>query len=129
MSKAMAKKGTKVADRKLRNEKGEVVGTIGSGNVWTDLGFPHPEREEAKARLVLKISQVIDERDLTQQQAGRIIRLSQPKLSLLLRGHWQSYSLDRLTRYLNDLGVTVRMSFESRPEWHEGDLVVEHAHA
>ncbi|HTU54197.1 MAG TPA: helix-turn-helix transcriptional regulator [Acetobacteraceae bacterium] len=127
MSGAMAKKRTRVADRKLRNEKGEVVGTIGSGNVWADLGFSHPEREEAKARLVLKISQVIDERDLTQQQAGRIIRLSQPKLSQLLRGNWQSYSLDRLTRYLNDLGVTVRVSFETRPEWREGDLVVERA--
>lgn len=125
----MAKKGPRVAGRKLRNEEGKVVGTIGSGNVWADLGFPRPEREEAKARLVLNISQVIDERDLTQQQAGRIIGLSQPKLSQLLRGHWQSYSLDRLTRYINALGVSVRLSFETRPEWHEGDLVVERVHA
>jgi transcriptional regulator with XRE-family HTH domain len=67
---------------------------------------------------------VIEERALTQQQAGKIIKLSQPKLSQLLRGHWESYSLDRLTRYLNELGVTVRVSFENRPEWRAGDLAV-----
>jgi predicted XRE-type DNA-binding protein len=117
-------KKTKRQRSVLRNDTGKSVATIGSGNVWQDLGFEDPEREEAKARLVLKIAIVIDGRCLTQERAGKIIGLSQPKLSRLLRGHWQSYSLDRLTRYLTRLGVTVRLSFEDRPRGQQGKLLV-----
>jgi predicted XRE-type DNA-binding protein len=104
---------------------GGVVFAQGSDNPFADLGFANPELELAKSRLVMEIGRVIEERDLSQVQAGRIIGLPQPKLSQLLSGHWKSYSVDRLTRYLNKLGVTVRVSFErNRKTWKEGRFIV-----
>ena len=103
----------------------EVVFIRGSDNPFADLGFANPELELAKSRLVMEIGRVIEERDLSQVQAGRIIGLAQPKLSQLLNGHWKSYSVDRLTRYLNKLGVTVRVSFERNSKtWKEGRFIV-----
>jgi hypothetical protein len=42
----------------------------GSGNVFADLGFPHPERERLKARLRLQIYRLIKDRGLTQATGG-----------------------------------------------------------
>ncbi len=99
--------------------------TQGSDNPFADLGFANPELELAKSRLVMEIGRVIAERRLSQVEAGRIIGLPQPKLSQLLNGHWKSYSMDRLTRYLNKLGVTVRVSLErDRKGWKEGRFIV-----
>lgn len=102
-----------------------VAFTEGSDNPFADLGFANPELELAKSKLVMEIGRVIEERELSQVQAGRIIGLAQPKLSQLLNGHWGSYSVDRLTRYLNKLGVTVRVSLErNRKTWEAGRLIV-----
>lgn len=60
--------------------------TIGSGNVFADLGLPNPEEDLLKSTLVGKISDVIDVRGLTQAQAGEIMGLAQPKVSELLNG-------------------------------------------
>jgi predicted XRE-type DNA-binding protein len=101
------------------------IGTKGTDNPFADLGFANPELELAKSRLVMEMARVIDMRDLSQARAGEIIGLPQPKLSQLLSGHWKSYSVDRLTRYLNKLGVTVRITLErNRKTWKEGHFVV-----
>lgn len=117
----MGSNGTRV----VRDDDGEILAEIGSGNVFADLGFAKPDEEAAKARIVRKIQRVIDQRGLTQKQAGDIIGLPQAKVSTLLRGKWDSdYTVDRLTRYLNKLGVSVVCSFEDEPEWREGHLMV-----
>lgn len=89
--------------------------TASSGNVFADLGFANAELELAKARIVQSIADEIGRRGLSQRAAGEIIGLPQPKLSTLLRGHWASYSLDRLVRYAALLGVAVTVRTE-RPE-------------
>ena len=55
----------------------------GSGNVFADLGLPHPEQELLKARLTLQIHRIIKARRLTQAQAGEILGIKQPHVSLL----------------------------------------------
>ena len=108
----------------VRDDDGEILAEIGTGNVWADLGARDPLRETAKAQLVLEIEHIMKRRGLTQARAGQIIGLPQPKLSMLLRGHWKSYSLDRLTRFVTKLGADVRISFKEHPDWHEGRVVV-----
>ena len=44
-----------------------------SGNVFADLGLPHPEQRLLKARLTLQIYRIIKARRLTQAQAGEIL--------------------------------------------------------
>jgi predicted XRE-type DNA-binding protein len=58
----------------------------GGGNVFADLGFPNPEREQLKAGLTLQIFRLIRARGLTQKQAGVVLGIQQPHVSSLMRG-------------------------------------------
>jgi 4-hydroxyphenylacetate 3-monooxygenase len=61
----------------------------------------------AKAELVQCIREIIADRKLAQTQAAALLRLDQPKVSALVRGRVDGYSLDRLFRFLNALGHDV----------------------
>ena len=91
----------------VRNAKGGIEYSISSGNVFADLGLPHPEQLLAKAELTFQIAQIIEERGLTQAQAAEILGIDQPKVSALMRGKLSSVSMERLYRYLNALGRDV----------------------
>lgn len=84
----------------------------GSGNVFADLGFPDPEEALAKAGLAQAISETIERRGLTQEEAGRIMGLDQPKVSAIVRGRLSGFTQDRLTRCVlalgDDVEITVR---------------------
>jgi predicted XRE-type DNA-binding protein len=54
------------------------------GNVFADLGLPHPEQELLKARLTLLIYRIIKARSVTQAQAGATLGMRQPQVSLLM---------------------------------------------
>jgi predicted XRE-type DNA-binding protein len=82
----------------------------GSGNVFADLGLPHPDLALAKAELVQRIRNLIAERKLTQAKAARLLGLDQPKVSALVRGRVEGYSIDRLFRFLNALGQRVEIT-------------------
>ena len=104
----------------------DAIVTKGSRNPFADLGFENPELELAKSMLVMEMAKVINERQL-QMTAAEIVGLPRPKLSQLLNGHWTSYSLDRLTRYLNKLGVAVRTTHERhRKTRKDGHFVAAH---
>jgi predicted XRE-type DNA-binding protein len=56
-----------------------------SGNVFADLGLPHPEHELLKAKLTLQIYRLIKQRGVTQAEAGKILGIKQPHVSALMR--------------------------------------------
>ena len=82
----------------------------GSGNVFADLKVTNPDIALAKAKLVQRIRDLLAERKLTQAAAGQLLGLDQPKVSALLRGRVEGYSIDRLFRFLNALGQQVEIS-------------------
>ena len=82
----------------------------GRGNVFADLGFPHPEQEQLKADLTLQIYRAIKQRDLTQAQAGKILGIGQPHVSSLMRGRSGTFSVARLMEFLTDLGQDVEIT-------------------
>ncbi len=90
----------------------------GSGNVFADLGFPHPEREQLKARLALQIYRLIRQRALTQIAAGEILGIRQPHVSGLMRGQSSAFSVERLMEFLTaldqDVEITVRRKRRSQ---------------
>jgi hypothetical protein len=59
--------------RTNRKERGTRRVEKGSGNVFADLGLPHPEQELLKAKLILQIYRLIKRRDLKQAEAGKIL--------------------------------------------------------
>ncbi len=82
----------------------------GSGNVFADLGIANPDLALAKAELVRRLRDVLTERKLTQVQAAKLLGLDQPKVSALVRGRVEGYSIDRLFRLLNALGQRVEIT-------------------
>src|SRR3989304_5561253 len=85
-----------------------------SGNVFADLELPDAEEYLAKSELAVQIFKIIRRRRLTQAAAGKLLGISQPKVSALLTGRLDGFSTDRLFRFLNALGCDVRISV-SRP--------------
>jgi predicted XRE-type DNA-binding protein len=79
----------------------------GSGNVFADLGFPNPEREQLKAQLTLQIYRLMRARGLT--QAGRVPGIQQPHVSSLVRGHSGNFSVERLMEFLTALGQDIEI--------------------
>ncbi|MDE0149990.1 MAG: helix-turn-helix transcriptional regulator [Rhodospirillaceae bacterium] len=76
----------------------------GGGNVFADLGLPDSDAHIVKAELVSRIDDIVRRRGITQAEAGRMLGLSQPDVSRLLRGDFREYSLERLLRLLTVLG-------------------------
>lgn len=104
---------------KLKTKRlGDIEYTESSGNVFADLGIDNPEEALAKSEIVLKIQAIIKKKKLTQAKAAKILKISQPKISLLLRGYLTDFSLERMLRFLNDLGQDVYISIV--PTSHSG---------
>ena len=79
----------------------------GSGNVFADLDVPDADAHLLKAELVSSIDTIVRQRRITQTEAARMLGLSQPDVSRLLRGDFRQYSLERLFRLLTALGRDV----------------------
>ena len=95
---------------------------VSSGNVFADLDFDEPEEELARAELAHRIATIIEDRGLTQAEAAAILGINQPKVSALVRGRLEGFSLERLARYLIALGHDVEIVI--RPARDEGHLRV-----
>lgn len=80
-----------------------------SGNVFADLGLPHPEQELVKARLTLQIYRLIQGRGLKQAEAGKILGIKQPHVSELMRNRAGTFSVERLMDFLTALGQDVEI--------------------
>jgi len=89
--------------------------TYGSGNVFADLGLPHPEEELAKAQLATRIRAIVERRRLTQTKAAELMGIDQPKVSALLNGRLANFSSDRLLRLLTALGQDVDIVLKDKP--------------
>lgn len=81
----------------------KVVIEESSGNVFADLGVPHPEEYLVKAELAIQISKLIKKRKLTQTGAAKLLGLDQPKISALNRGRLSGFSVERLFKLLSIL--------------------------
>jgi predicted XRE-type DNA-binding protein len=93
----------------------------GSGNIFRDLGFPNPEREQLKAELTLQIFRIVKGRKLTQTAAGEILGIRQPHVSGLMRGLSGNFSVERLLEFLNALGQDVEIVVKPTRKEH-GDV-------
>jgi predicted XRE-type DNA-binding protein len=85
-----------------------------SGNVFTDLGLPNPDEMLVKAELARKISNAIIARHITQAEASELLGIDQPKVSALMRGRLAGFSLERMFRFLNTLGIDVEITVKAK---------------
>src|SRR5260370_39463719 len=79
------------------------------GNVFADLRLPNPQELLEKAELVHRIHVLIKDRKLTQRKAAELLGIDQPKVSALIRGRFDGFSVERLFRFLNLLDQNVEI--------------------
>lgn len=83
-----------------KNKTANIAIEESSGNVFADLGVPHPEEFLVKAELAIQINKLIEKRKLNQTDAAKLLGLDQPKISALSRGRLAGFSVERLFKLL-----------------------------
>jgi predicted XRE-type DNA-binding protein len=92
----------------MKSIKGAAI-TKGSGNVFADLGFSPAESRNLRIRseMMTALRKFIEKEGLTQIDAAKRLRVSQPRISDLTRGKISRFSLDTLVNMLTDAGLEV----------------------
>lgn len=83
--------------------------TRGSGDVFMDLGFSPTEARNLRLRseLMTALRKFIEKEGLTQADAAKRLKVSQPRISDLTRGKISRFSLDTLVNMLTDAEINV----------------------
>jgi predicted XRE-type DNA-binding protein len=87
-----------------------------SGNVFRELGFTPAEAANLRLRsdLMTELGKVIKRRRLTQARAAALFGVSQPRVSDLVRGRIERFSVDTLVAMLGNAGVRVELVVRPR---------------
>jgi predicted XRE-type DNA-binding protein len=70
------------------------------------------ENLRLRSHAMILIRETIRKRRLTQVRAAKLLRVSQPRVSALMNGHIDKFSLDALIEMLSSLGFRVRLSVQ-----------------
>ena len=81
-------------------------------NVFKELGFDPEESENllVRADLMIELSRLIESKEWTQVEAAEIMGVSQPRISDLVRGKIDRFSIDTLVSMLGSAGIKVRIT-------------------
>ena len=89
--------------------------TMGSGDVFTDLGFSPAQSRNLRLRsdMMTALRKFIEKEGLTQADAAKRLKVSQPRISDLTRGKISRFSLDTLVNMLSDAGLEVEFRIKA----------------
>lgn len=88
----------------------------GSENVFLDLGFPEAEAINllVRSKLMMSIEKTIKARGWTQAEAAKTLGVGQPRVSDLLNGKIERFTVDMLMKWLYKLGKQVTVSVKDQ---------------
>lgn len=82
---------------------------VTEGNVFAALGRKNSDELLARAKLLDRVSTLIRNSGLSQQAVAKKLGITQPKVSMLVRGYLSEFSTDSLLHYLSILGCEVEI--------------------
>lgn len=87
-----------------------------SGNVFLDMGIPRAEAAhlQIRSRLMIELTRHIERRGLSQRAAAEIMGVTQPRVSDIVRGNIDVFSIDTLIEMLDCFDVAVTLSTRKR---------------
>jgi len=90
--------------------------TESTGNVFEDLGFEGGEAENlrVRARLMAPLERSVRERGITQAEAARELGTTQARISELMNGKIQAFSIDALINMLDRAGLEVDVNVQQK---------------
>ncbi|MDZ4169503.1 MAG: helix-turn-helix transcriptional regulator [Coriobacteriia bacterium] len=77
------------------------------------------EPHAVRLSLAREIAQIVSVRGLTQCEAAELLGTAQPRISALMSGNVEGFSLDRLVKYLNLLGEDIHIVVLPKPPGRE----------
>lgn len=82
-----------------------------SGNVFIDLGYPPEEAAvlQMRAELMADLRKLIEQKGLTQSEAAEKLGVSQSRISDLVRGKWEKFSLEMLVTLATKAGIKITL--------------------
>ena len=82
-----------------------------SGNVFIDLGYSPEEAAilQMRADLMADLRKFIKAKRLTQAKAAEILGVSQSRVSDLIRGKWERFSLEMLITLATRVGMHITL--------------------
>lgn len=85
-----------------------------SGNVFKDLGFPQEESDKLiiKSRLMMEIESFIKNKGMTQAHAAELMGVTRPRISDVMRGKIDKFTIDALVDMLSKAGLQVTITVE-----------------
>ena len=98
-----------------RNAERKQSVTHGTGNVFADLGFPDAVARQARLRLACVLNHVLSARSLSQADAARVLRVTQPKVSALRHYKLTGFSVERLLNLLTAVDQDVEIVIRRKP--------------
>lgn len=89
--------------------------TRSSGNVFLDLGFDPQEAQllKMRAEIMSDLREQIKTKELTQAEAAKILGVTQSRVSDLVRGKWDLFSLEMLITMESRFGRSVKLFIET----------------
>jgi predicted XRE-type DNA-binding protein len=94
---------------------------VGGGkSVFEDLGIPMSPADMLKVNLAAFASRIIQDKGMTQAEAAKTLGIDQPKVSKLLRGRLQEFSIERLLGFVLALGhpIDVKIGSDAKTKRH-----------
>ena len=90
-----------------------------SGNVFIDLGYSPDEAAilQMRADLMADLRKLIKAKRLTQTRAAAILGVSQSRVSDLIRGKWERFSLEMLITLATRVGMHVSLKKSRIEQW------------
>ena len=90
--------------------------TISSGNIFQDLGFANAEEKLAKVKLAAVIADILEQQQITPQQATQILGLELEQINNLTNGILKDFTIENLLSYLIKLGQNVEIMVTNQQE-------------
>ena len=103
----------KRARRKTRSDD-SVIAESGA-NIFADMLLPDAEELHTKVRLAVALYHAIKRRKLKQAEAAKILGVAQPKVSALMHGKLNGFSVQKLIEFLTALNHDVDIVVHERP--------------
>ena len=93
-----------------------------SGNVFADMGLEDAEELLTRAKLGAAVRNILEHRNLKQQEIAQLLNIKQPEVSNIMQGKYHLFSEARLFNFLNRLEkkITIQIS-----NYHKGEALVD----
>ena len=103
-------------------KKAETV-EVGSGNVFSDLGFDDADERRLRVQLAMRLNDLIKERKLIQTVVAEIFGIPQPHISELRNYKLARFSSERLLHFITQLDRDVEIVIRPKAANHPAGLV------